>query len=147
MADGRSHILVMVNRENKAKIMEALRRGMKMVGMTAESHAKELCPVKTGNLRNSIAFALGGESPDSGEYSGSAPADPDGTITLYVGSNVEYAPYVELGHYQQPGRYVPAIGKRLVADYVPAKPFLRPAIENYTEEYNRILIGELNRDA
>lgn len=136
---GHSHITVAVDKEGMAKIREALRRGLKMVGMQAESHAKELCPVKTGNLINSISYAVGGE--------GSAPADPEGQITLYVGSNVEYAPYVELGHYQQPGRYVPAIGKRLVADYVPAKPFLRPAIENYTEEYNRILIGELNRDA
>ena len=47
--------------------------------------------------------------------------------------------------YQQPGRYVPAIGKRLVASYVAAKPFLRPAIEDHTTEYTEILIGELNR--
>jgi len=140
---GHSHVTVMVDKECQAKIMEALKRGLKMVGMQAESHAKELCPVQTGNLRNSIAYAVGGETASNGE--GTAPADPEGQITLYVGSNVEYAPYVELGHYQQPGRYVPAIGKRLVADYVPAKPFLRPAIENYTGEYNRILIGELNK--
>ena len=127
---GHSHITVMVNPEGRDKVKEALRRGIKMVGMQAESYAKDLCPVKTGNLRNSISHAI---------------RDEGGTVELGVGSNVEYAPYVELGHYQQPGRYVPAIGKRLVADYVPAKPFLRPAIENHAAEYNEILIGELNR--
>ena len=134
---------VMVNPAAKAAIMAALRTGLRMVGMQAESYAKDLCPVKTGNLRNSITYAIGGEAASTGE--GAAPADPDGTITLYVGSNVEYAPYVELGHYQQPGRYVPAIGKRLVASYVAARPFLRPAIENHTTEYNEILIGALNQ--
>lgn len=139
---GDSHMTVMVNPAAKAAIMVALKQGMKTVGMQAESHAKELCPVKTGLLRNSIAYAIGGEAASNGE--GAAPGDDDGKITLYVGSNVEYAPYVELGHYQQPGRYVPAIGKRLVASYVSARPFLRPAIENYTEEYNQILISALN---
>ena len=35
-----------------------------------------------------------------------------------------YAPFVEFGHSQQPGRYVPAIGKRLVASSVAAHPFM-----------------------
>lgn len=45
-----------------------------------------------------------------------------------VGSDAEYAPYVEFGHTQQSGRFVPALGKRLVADSVKAYPFFRPAI-------------------
>ena len=140
---GHSQVTVSVDKNGMTKIREALKRGLKMVGMQAESYAKDLCPVKTGNLRNSITYAIGGETSSNGEVT--APEDAEGQMTLYVGSNVEYAPYVELGHYQQPGRYVPAIGKRLVASYVAAKPFLRPAIENHAEEYNRILIGELNR--
>ena len=46
------------------------------------------------------------------------------TYTITVENNVEYAPYVEYGHRQTPGRYVPAIGKRLKEGYVPGKRML-----------------------
>ena len=36
-----------------------------------------------------------------------------------VTNDVEYASYVEFGHRQTPGRYVPAIGKRLKSSWVP----------------------------
>ena len=38
-----------------------------------------------------------------------------------------YAPDVEYGHKQTPGRFVAAIGKRLVKSECPAYPFFRPA--------------------
>ena len=38
---------------------------------------------------------------------------------------VAYAPYVEYGHRQTPGRYVPAIGKRLVKSWVEGQHFLK----------------------
>lgn len=44
-----------------------------------------------------------------------------------IGTNVEYAQFVEHGHSQEPGRYVPAIGARLVVSEVRAYPFLGPA--------------------
>lgn len=40
-------------------------------------------------------------------------------------NNIEYAPYVENGHRQEVGRYVPAIGKRLVRSFVEGKHMLR----------------------
>lgn len=150
-----SRMEVFVDKGAQTAIMEALKRGMKKVGMQAESYAKPLCPVDTGLLRNSITYAIGGESPNitsyhadtgegAGSYSGTAPADPDGTVTLYLGTNVQYAPYVELGHAQEVGRYVPAIGKRLINSFAPAHPYLRPAMENHATEYNQIIISELN---
>lgn len=150
-----SHIEVSVAPGMKEKIQAALKKGLKMVGMQVESYAKMACPADTGLLRNSITYAISGEAPatasykadkgdGSGTYEGTAPENANG-VTLYVGTNVHYAPHVELGHYQQPGRYVPAIGKRLKASYVSAKPFLRPAMEGHSEEYNQILIGELNK--
>lgn len=153
---GSSHMDVYVQKGARQEITEALKRSLKMIGMQAESYAKMLCPVKTGLLRNSIAYACGGEPASissysaesgggTGSYTGTAPADADGTLTLYLGSNVEYAPYVELGHAQEVGRYVPAIGKRLVNSFAPAYPFLRPAIENHKDEYHHIIIEELNK--
>lgn len=106
---------------------EQLAAAAEIIGGKAESYAKAKCPVKTGNLRNSITHA----TEDEGH-------------TVVIGSNVFYAPYVELGHTQEPGRYVPAIGKRLVRDWVPPKPFLRPAIEDHIDEYKEVLESELS---
>ena len=37
---------------------------------------------------------------------------------LIIYNNIYYASYVEFGHRQQPGRFVPVLGKRLKAGYV-----------------------------
>ena len=111
------------------KIARAFDRAASVIGGKAERYAKKRCPVKTGRLRNSITHVTTKEGKDT---------------VVNVGSNVEYAPYVELGHTQEPGRYVPAIGKRLVADHVDGKPYLVPAIQDHLDEYKGILISELN---
>ncbi len=61
-------------------------------------------------------------------------------------NNTEYASYVNYGHRQTPGRYVPAIGKRLKKGWVDGKFFIelsvvelrgktRPLIENMLEQH------------
>lgn len=40
---------------------------------------------------------------------------------------------------------MPAIKKRLVRDWVPGKPFIRPAAEGHAEEYKEIWLRELNK--
>lgn len=118
---------------------QALKRAAKMIGGTVEGHAKELCPVDTGLLRNSITYAIGGDSPnivtytdDSGKIAGTydeiAPKDDDDQITVYIGTNVQYAPYQELG---APNAHVPA------------RPYLRPAMENYKREIEQIIEQQL----
>lgn len=113
-------------KSNLGNVLNATEKQLAMaaeiIGGKAESYAKVACPAVTGNLRNSITHT----TEDNGH-------------TVVIGTSVEYAPYVELGHHQQPGRYVPAIGKRLVASYVPGKPFLRPAIEENIDEYRAII--------
>ena len=59
--------------------------------------------VRTGRLKNSISHAVD---------------DND----VYIGTNVEYAPYVELGTFRMAPR-----------------PFLRNAITNYVGDYQRIV--------
>lgn len=109
------------------KTNAAVRRALEIMGGKAETYAKKLCPVNTGNLRSSITHRKGDDH------------------TEIVGTAVEYAPYVEYGHHQEPGRYVPALGKRLVAEYVPGKPFLKPAIEDHKKEYEKIARQELSK--
>jgi HK97 gp10 family phage protein len=137
-----NNVEIMANKNADKEIREALRRGLKKVGMIAETHAKSIAPVDTGLLRNSITFALGGEvtstaeymdnsGEQTGTYEGQAPADDKDEITLYVGTNVEYAPYLELGHMTVSG------------GMVEARPFLRPAMEDHAEEYGKIIRDEL----
>jgi len=107
-------------------IEQKRRMALEIIGGKADSYAKQLCPVDTGNLRNSITHQRVNETTEA------------------VGTNVEYAPSVELGHHQEPGRYVPAIGKRLKASFVPGKPFLRPAAEDHGPEYLQIMQTIMN---
>lgn len=69
-------------KDNSEQVLSALEKGIKngleAIGLTAETYAKKATPVYTGRLRNSISHAVDGEE-------------------VYIGSNVEYAPYVELG--------------------------------------------------
>ena len=46
------------------------------------------------------------------------------SYSITVENATPYASYVEHGHRQTPGRYVPAIGKRLVASWVEGKHML-----------------------
>lgn len=114
----------------EAAVDQAIARALEICGGTAERYAKENLTrngsVQTGVLRNSITH----QKKDK--------------YTMAVGTKVGYAPYVELGHHQQPGRYVPAIKKRLVASFVRGKPYLRPAVENHQAEYSKIIQGELS---
>lgn len=92
-----------------SELSRAFDRALEKIGITAEGYAMDLCPVDTGRLRNSITHTI-----DSGEKA------------AYIGSNVEYAPYVELG-----------------TSRMAERPFLRPAAENHGSEYRDILETEL----
>lgn len=51
------------------------------------------------------------------------------TVYIEVFNPVEYAPYVEYGHRQTPGRFVPALGKQLKAGWVNGKFMLKLSVE------------------
>jgi len=51
----------------------------------------------------------------------------DGGATVFT--TLDYAVYVEFGHTQTPGRYVPDIGAQLVQSDVQPYPFMQPAID------------------
>jgi phage gpG-like protein len=119
-----------IKKDNTKEILkatdEAIYNALYIIGAKAADYAAGLAPVDTGRLKNSLTHEVAMDEK-----------------AVYVGTNVEYAPYVEFGHRQEVGRYVPAIGKRLVKAYVPAKPFLKPAIVNNLEEYKGIIESEL----
>lgn len=97
------------HKEVIAKIEQAIPRALEVVGGTAERHIKDITPVDTGRLWNSIAH------------------EPIGNNAVGIGTDVEYAPYVEFGTYK-----------------MSAQPYLRPGIENYATEYMEIIKSILN---
>lgn len=119
-------VTVKIIENNKDEILgeldEAIDRALEAMGLQAEAYVKAACTaVDTGLLRNSITYALHGQGaatasykadnpkkgqPSSGSYSGVAPNEPH---TVFIGTNVEYAPYVELGHKLSSGGFVPGI--------------------------------------
>ena len=57
---------------------------------------------------------------------------------------VEYASYVEYGHRQEPGRYVPAIGKRLKKGWVPGQFMLTISENELRDAAPRLIEQKLN---
>ena len=131
-----------IKNDNRKAIIEEkdelVQRILEMWGMTAESHAKSNLTaagrVDTGLLRNSITYALSGKKPQidsysgdstskygrdgipSGRYSGTAPSTSNkNEASVYIGTNVEYAPYIELGTDKiKPTHYL----KRAITDHI-----------------------------
>lgn len=64
-------------------------------------------PVQQGTLRN--GWTVSSVRKENGNY------------VIEVINPTEYASYVEYGHRQTPGRYVPAIGAKLQKTWVPGK--------------------------
>ena len=60
-----------------------------------------------------------------------------GNLRGEVGPTVKYAYWVHEGHHQTPGRFVPAIGKRLVKNFVQGNPFLKKAVERGEQKINQ----------
>ena len=112
---------------------DAVLRALERCGEQAEGYAKDLAPVDTGNLRNSISHRV----------------DED-ELAVYIGTNVSYAPYVELatGIYAEGGRPTPWVyrddeGKWHWTAGNPAQPFLAPAVKDHSKTYRNIIADEL----
>ena len=86
-------------------IKSAINVALEKIGLFAEGYAQMKCPVDTGNLRASITHEV-----------------DTGGKAVYIGTNVEYAPYVELGTSKQK-----------------AQPFLRPAATEHGNQYRQVL--------
>ena len=59
--------------------------------------------------------------------------------SMTVTNSVYYSDYVDYGHRQHKGRFVPAIGKRLVRSYVPGQNFTQKAEEAVQPKAEKIV--------
>lgn len=100
---------VTVKQDNTEQVADgiesAIDAALETIGLLAENYAQKKCPVDTGNLRGSITHEV-----DAGDNA------------VYIGTNVKYAPYVELGTSRQK-----------------AQPFLRPAASEHGAQYRQVL--------
>ena len=120
-------------------LQKAKHRGLEAIGLTAEGHAKKKCPVDTGRLRNSITYAIAGyqthvQSYRRGNVSGGTSKkhtyydyggetmEGEKDSAVFIGSNVEYAPFVELG-----------------ANGRPPAHFLQDAASGHGDEYKKLM--------
>lgn len=117
----------------KQALEEAILRALERCGQQAEGYAKDLTPVDTGNLRNSITHKL----------------ESDGKA-VQIGTNIEYAPYVELGtgKYAEGGRKDPWVyqddeGRWHHTNGQRAQPYLKPAVEDHKQTYRNIIEDEM----
>lgn len=86
-----------------AALERAKKRGLEAIGLTAEGHAKKETPVDTGRLRNSIAHAVEDDA-------------------AFIGTNVEYAVFVEAGARGRKGVHM-----------------LQRAASEHTDEYKQLM--------
>lgn len=96
--------------EAQDAVEDAITKALEEIGLTAEGFAKKKCPVDTGRLRNSISHA---STED----------------TAYVGTNVEYAVYVEMGTVN-----------------TKPQPYLRPAVTEHKDTYRAIVKRNLKEN-
>lgn len=75
-------------------------------------------PVDTGRLRGSYQLSFG-------------------NLSAETGPTANYAIFVHEGHRQQVGRFVPVLGKRLVAPFVKANPFMQRGISAVKDRINK----------
>lgn len=112
---------------------DACNRALERCGLQADEYAQDLCPVDTGALRNSISHKV-----------------MEDEKTVYVGTNQEYAPYVELGTgiYYPGGRPTPwayqdAQGHWHMTHGQRAKAFIKPAVADHAGTYINIIRDEM----
>lgn len=72
-----------------------------------------------------------------------------GAFKVNIVNPMDYASYVEYGHRQTPGRYVPALGKRLKQAWVPGKMMLtisESRVEKLTPQFLEAKVEKFLRE-
>lgn len=144
-----SNIIDVTLTDNSDKVLKALDEYADLIlealGGEVVKNATLKAPVDTGLLKNSLTYAIAGKEPQissykadhanesgqikTGEYKGSTTKQGN-EKAVYIGTNVEYAAYQELG-----------------TSKTKAQAFLKPAVTEHKDEYKEIvkkgLKGEL----
>ena len=107
------------------QLKNEVKKSVKNVGETYKRNAEANTPVKTGDLRRSWQLI--------------GPIFSGADITIELRNSKNYASFVENGHRQAPGRYVPAICKRLKVSWVPGQHFLQKATKQTSSQIPQLI--------
>ena len=122
--------------ENFDEVLDALQnaadRGLRAIGEKAVGYAQDKVPKDTGRLAGSITYEVGEDE-------------------VYIGTNVLYAPYVEMGTgkysttggRQTPWFYQDRNGNWHKTEGQKPQPYLKPAASEHGDEYRQILKDSL----
>ena len=125
-------------KDNSQQVLSALEKGKRnaltAIGATAETHTKDNITaddlIDTGRLRNSITYATGdylgvGTYTDNKKkkYSDAKARNTPKDDEVAIGTNVEYAPYLELGT------------KKITAHH-----YLKRAVTEHKDEYKNLTV-------
>ena len=118
-----SEVIIKLDNISSNVLPDAIRRALEQSCLIVEGDAKTKCPVDSGQLRQSINHKV---------------EDNAG----WVSTNVEYAPYVELGtgiYSTEGGRQTPWVYKDAKGEWhrtsgSKPQPFMKPALEQNTSK-------------
>lgn len=101
--------------------------------------------LRRGWTARTEAEAESGGSKDPTQFASTLPVEHSGSShSITITNPVHYASYVENGHRQQPGRYVPAIGKRLKKNWVEGQFMMAKSEAETKAEIPAVLQRRLN---
>ena len=107
----------------KDALEDQVEQALTAVGITAENNAKKEITRAVYDTPESKSYIRTGRLRNSLTHSVEM-----NEKAVYIGSAVEYAAYVELG-----------------TSRMRARPYLRPAVANYTDEYKNLIKQALSR--
>lgn len=137
--------------------------GSSQIDLFLESCAKELAarllakvikrtpvgqyPASSGKKGGTLRRGWTGEKSQSASaYANSLTISRSGGVyTIEIVNPVEYASYVEFGHRQEPGIFVPAIGKKLKEGWVEGKFMLTISEQEIERDAPKILENKLKK--
>ena len=111
------------------KGLDELLQTLEGIGTIADTGIREVLTDSADEIVNNTkrrTNRITGKLQDSWEH-GEVEMQND-KYTIEIGSDVKYAKFVEEGHRQEVGRFVPAIGKRLKKPFVQGKWMLKDSI-------------------
>jgi len=126
-----------------SKIVGASGKKQSFLTADAARYAKYWAGYTGGTLRRGWT---GGATQDASSYANNLTVHKiGGGYKIEINNPVEYAPYVEFGHMQQPGRFVPALGKRLKKGWVKGQFMLTESEAELAQQSPKILENLLKK--